>query len=211
MKEGEVTTETRTAWNLKGNIVLACNCEPGCPCNFNALPTHGDCQGGWSWTIDTGEYDGVRLDGLSFGLFAAWPGAIHEGNGQAVLLIEERADPHQREALEKLMRGEVGGPWVILRNTITQYDGPHYVPFTVSVQDFHSSVQAGDELRLDLEPIRNPVSGAEAHPRIVLPEGFVWQDGGIARSSVFTLKNVALNYDHSGKYGAFAPFEYRSP
>lgn len=206
-----MTTETQTTWNLTGSIVLACNCEPGCPCNFNALPTHGDCEGGWSWTIDAGEYNGTRLDGLSFGLFVDWPGAIHEGNGQAVILIDERADARQREALERLVQGEVGGPWAILRNTIANYDGPHYVPYKVSVQDFHSSVQAGDKLRLDLEPIRNPVSGAETHPRVVLPEGFVWQDGGIARSAAFQVKDGAVSYDHSGDYAAYAPFEYHGP
>ncbi|HZU12637.1 MAG TPA: DUF1326 domain-containing protein [Chloroflexota bacterium] len=206
-----MTTETATTWSLKGTVVLACNCEPGCPCNFNALPTHGDCEGGWSWTIEEGEYGGVQLGGLSFALCADWPGAIHEGNGQAVTFIDERADGRQRAALDTLLRGGVGGPWAILRNTISRYEGPHYVPYHVSVQDFHSSVHAGDRLQLELEPIKNPVSGAETHPRIVLPEGFVWQDGGTARSGVFTVQDSTVSYDHSGRYAAYAPFEYRGP
>jgi hypothetical protein len=205
-----MTTEVQATWKLKGSVLLACNCEPGCPCNFNALPTHGDCEGGWNWTIDEGEYDGVRLDGLSFALFVDWPGAIHEGNGQAVILLDDSADERQREALEKLVRGEAGGPWAILSNTVSHYDGPLYVPYKVSRQEFRSSVKAGDKLQLDLEPIRNPVSGAETHPRIVLPEGFVWQDGGVARSTVFKVKNGSVDYDHSGAYAAFAPFEYHS-
>lgn len=205
-----MTTDTQATWQLNGSVILACNCEPGCPCNFNALPTFGDCEGGWSWTIDAGEYDGISLDGLNLALFCDWPGAIHEGNGEAVLLIDERADARQREVLARLLRGDAGGPWAILHNTITRYDGPHYVPFMVSAHDFHSSVQAGDVLRLDLEPIKNAVTGAEAHPQIVLPEGFVWKEGGIARSTVFEVKNDRVQYDHSGRYAAFAPFEYRS-
>ncbi len=34
----------------------------------------------------------MKLDGLSFSLYANWPGAIHEGNGEALMLIDERAD-----------------------------------------------------------------------------------------------------------------------
>lgn len=205
-----MTAGTQVAWQLAGNVILACNCEPGCPCNFNALPTSGDCEGGWTWTIESGEYDGVRLDGLSFALFADWPGAIHEGNGQAVVLIDDRADERQRAALETLALGRAGGPWEILSHTVTHVDGPHVVSFSVSADDFHSSVRAGDKLELRLQPIRNPVSGAESHPRIVLPEGFIWREGGIARSRAFTVTDGAVHYDHSGRYAAFARFEYRS-
>ena len=26
-------------WTLTGTVLIACNCDWGCPCNFNALPT----------------------------------------------------------------------------------------------------------------------------------------------------------------------------
>jgi len=39
-------------WELKGTVVIACNCDYGCPCNFNALPTQGKCEGSWTWHID---------------------------------------------------------------------------------------------------------------------------------------------------------------
>jgi hypothetical protein len=39
---------TATKWKLKGTVLIACNCDYGCPCNFNALPTHGHCEGGWA-------------------------------------------------------------------------------------------------------------------------------------------------------------------
>lgn len=35
-----------TGWNLRGTVLIACNCDYGCPCNFNALPTKGHCEGG---------------------------------------------------------------------------------------------------------------------------------------------------------------------
>ena len=33
-------------WHLSGTVFIACNCDYGCPCNFNARPTHGSCEGG---------------------------------------------------------------------------------------------------------------------------------------------------------------------
>ena len=106
-----------SAWNLAGRVVIACNCDLGCPCNFNARPSHGKCEGGWIWSIDNGTIDGVSVDSLGVALYADWPGAIHEGGGRAVAYLDDRADERQRAALTRLLRGEVGGPWAIFSKT----------------------------------------------------------------------------------------------
>src|SRR5262245_31089803 len=38
-------------WELTGTVLVACNCDWGCPCNFNARPTAGKCEGGWTWHV----------------------------------------------------------------------------------------------------------------------------------------------------------------
>ena len=96
-------------WYLKGQVLVACNCDWGCPCNFNALPTTGKCEGGWIWHVEDGAFGGVRLDGLNFSVFVNWPAAIHEGNGEGVVMIDERANGAQREKIEMLVGGKVGG------------------------------------------------------------------------------------------------------
>jgi hypothetical protein len=32
-------------WHLRGLYLDSCNCDWGCPCQFNAKPTHGNCEG----------------------------------------------------------------------------------------------------------------------------------------------------------------------
>jgi hypothetical protein len=196
-------------WRLKGTVLVACNCDYGCPCNFNALPTYRECEGGWTWHVEDGSRDGVLLSGLTFALLCDWPGAIHEGNGEAMILIDERADERQRTAILGLLRGEAGGPWSILKNTFTTVHEPNFVPFQVEIADSHSSVSAGDALELATQPIRNPVTQVEVHPRAVLPEGFIFKDGALLCSSVFKASGE-VSYDHSGQYAAVGPFEYRS-
>jgi hypothetical protein len=63
-------------WHLTGQVLVACNCDWGCPCNFNARPSKGKCEGGWTWHVDTGAYGDVALDGLNFSVYVNWPGAI---------------------------------------------------------------------------------------------------------------------------------------
>lgn len=195
------------AWNLSGNVLIACNCDWGCPCNFNAPPTHGDCEGGWIWSFDEGEVDGVGLGGRAVAVFADWPGAIHHGGGRAGAFIDDGADDAQAGVLAKLLRGEVGGPWAIFINTY-ELDGPHRARFTVDLADHASTATVEGVAELELQPIRNPVSGAEVHPEMVLPEGLVVKRGGLAASRVFRV-HCGVPYDHSGRYAAFGPFSYR--
>ena len=61
-----------------------------------------------------------------------------------------------------------------------------------------------------MEPIRNPVSGAEVRAAVVLPTGLVFNEGWCAASTVFRV-NDAVSYDHSGKNAEYAAFEYSGP
>jgi hypothetical protein len=156
--------------------------------------------------IEKGERDGVSLDGLACAVFSKWPGAIHEGGGKAVAYFDERADDEQRGHLTTLLKGEDGGPWAIFINTYS-LEEPKAVPFDVNLDEHHSTLTIPDTLRLEMEPIHNPVTGAEVHPGTVLPEGLVFKEGYYATSSVFTLTG-SVSYDHSRRNSEYAPFAY---
>ena len=198
------------AWRIRGDVVLACNCDYGCPCNFNGLPTTGKCEGNWNWHVTDGSYGDVPLAGLNFGVAVNWPGAIHEGNGEALVVLDERADERQRQALATLLSGRAGGPWKIISTTIARVHGPEYVPFEIVASGFTSRVRAGDVVMLDMEPVRNKVTGAEVRPRAILPEGFVFKEADLGASSTFRITGP-VSFDHSGRYAAAAPFDYQGP
>jgi hypothetical protein len=136
------------------------------------------------------------------------PGAIHEGGGKAVAYYDERADERQRGALENLLRGGEGGPWGIFINTFELLDViPAPIEFEVNGE--HSGYKIGDHAELQLEPIKNPVSGAEVRSGVVLPSGLVFNEGWCAASTVFRVEGP-VSYDHSGKQAEWAPFSYSS-
>jgi hypothetical protein len=197
-----------SAWHLAGNVLIACSCDWGCPCNFNAPPTRGGCEGGWIWAIERGAVDGVALDGLGIAVFADWPKAIHEGGGEAVSFVDERADGAQRTALSRVLRGELGGPWGIFIATYNLAE-PRAVRFEIELTAYASRASIGGVLQLELQPMRNPVSKAETHPEMVLPEGLVVKHAQLAASKVFRLQD-RVRYDHSGQYAAFGRFSYES-
>ena len=90
-----------TEWRIKAVHLGNCNCAYGCPCKFTALPTHGECRSVVGYEIQEGYFGAIRLDGLRAVLITIWPGAIHEGNGTMQVIIDQRADESQRDALLK--------------------------------------------------------------------------------------------------------------
>src|SRR5438105_7327147 len=94
LQEGVNMAETaKTSWRIVGEEVATCNCAWGCPCQFNALPTHGRCEAVFAVQIREGRYGSTRLDGLVVAGAFWFPGAIHEGGGIARFAIDEKATP----------------------------------------------------------------------------------------------------------------------
>src|SRR5262249_4880387 len=98
-----------TQWSFEADYFTACNCDWGCPCNFNARPTEGRCMGWGAWSILTGQFDATALDGTRFALYYMFPGPVEQGQGTACAYVDSRATPAQQQALEAIGTGKAGG------------------------------------------------------------------------------------------------------
>jgi len=169
---------TDTKWTIKGREFVHCNCAAGCPCQFNSLPTHGDCKAVAAIQIEEGQHGGTDLSGLRIGMIVKWPGAIHEGRGQVVPIVDERADDKQREALLRIMSGLDTVPgstfFHVFSQTFEKVHDPVFAPINldVDVDGRTAKLEVPGWIEARGEPIKNPVTGEEHRARIHLPEGF---------------------------------------
>jgi hypothetical protein len=169
---------TYVEWEIKGREFINCNCAHGCPCQFNALPTYGDCMAVGGYQIDQGHFGDVRLDGLRAAMVWKWPGAVHEGNGTLLVIIDAQADASQREALRTILYGEESEPgstmWNVFMSTMSRVLDPLYttIQFEVDIDGRRARLVVPGLMEGTGEPIRNPVTGDESRVRINFPEGF---------------------------------------
>src|SRR5262245_58601811 len=107
-------------WWFEADYIETCNCAHGCPCNLTQIPTNGGCNAIVGYQITAGDHGGVSLGGLTLGYIASWPGAIHQGNGQGLVFIDEKANAAQRAALADIGCGKAGpgGPFEIFASTM---------------------------------------------------------------------------------------------
>lgn len=197
-----------TPWEIQGTELINCNCSYGCPCQFSALPTKGHCEAMGAISINSGYYGDVRLDGVSLAVVFQWPGAIHEGKGKCQPIVDERADPEQREAILKIMTGQDTEPFAtmfsVFASTFEQAFDPIFtrIDFDVDVDARRGRVHVEGVFDLVGEPIRNVVTGAEHRARIDLPHGFEYELAEVGSGTSRSKGNIAL--DLEGTYAQFA-------
>jgi len=194
-------------WMIKGPELSACNCAYGCPCQFNALPTQGDCRATVALRVDEGHFGKVRLDGLkAVGIFA-WPGAIHEGHGEGMAIIDERATPEQRDALLSILGGKETEPFSTIFSVVAAMTETFHEPlfraieFEVDEKKRTGRFSVAGIVDAKAEPIRNPVTGEEHSVKVVLPHGFEYVEAEYASSNVRT--TGAIKNDWSGRHAHF--------
>src|ERR1700727_2036533 len=195
-------------WEIKATEFANCNCSYGCPCQFNALPTYGNCRYVAGFQIEQGHCGDVKLDGLRAVTMATWPGAVHEGNGTMQMVIDERADAPQRDALAKILSGQgtldMATMWWVyaamspttLRPIFTKID------LEPGVDGRSGRLEVPGVVSSKGTPIRNPVTGAQHRVRIDFPQSFEYRLGEIASGTSQVTGPLAIDLKDS--WGLFA-------
>ena len=197
-----------TEWEIKGREFTTCNCDYGCPCQFNAAPTHGYCEAVIGYQIDQGRYGNVKLDGLRAAALYAWPGPVHGGNGRMQLIIDERATHEQRDALLKIMTGQDTAEaatmwWVYAAMCPTKLEPlTKRIEFELDIDARRARLVVPGVVETSGEPIRNPVTTKEHRVRIDIPHGFEFRLAEIGSGHAKAVGEIKLDLHNT--YGQFA-------
>lgn len=200
-------------WNMKSDYVETCNCDFGCPCNFDGFPTYGFCRALVFFHIQHGEYGNTKLDGLEVIYAVSWPKAIHEGNGTLQLFITKNSDQQQRNAIVSIFTGKAkgDGPFALFAGTMKYILDSQFVEINAKVNGTRSSFSVLGIVDVQLENFINPVTRDEQNTKIQLPKGFIWKLADAAKTKVMKILTPNLNFDHSGKNAFYSVVEFSGP
>src|SRR5438034_3586134 len=119
-------------WSLRGEYMESCNCDYLCPCvytNPQGPATYDNCTAVLVFRIDDGRSGATRLDGLKFALVIRSGKVMADGNWIFGAVVDETADPAQRQALSAIASGEGGGPPSVIRQTlVSDFRGVAFKP-----------------------------------------------------------------------------------
>jgi hypothetical protein len=194
-------------WMLRGVEYANCNCNWGCPCQFGAPTTHGHCEAVVAGHVEEGNFNETKLDGLDWALLLHWPGEIADGNGTEQAIIDERADPAQREGLRKILHGEstTSGMthFFVYNSTMSSVLETLYAPIELSidVESRMATVKIGDLVESVGTPIMSAFDGSATRSRINLPNGFEYTYAEMGNGS--TKARAGIELDLADTYGQF--------
>ena len=194
-------------WMIRGSQFANCNCAFGCPCQFFSKTTNGFCEAVASVLIEEGHFNDTSLDGLCFVLLLKWPGEVVDGNGRQQVIIDEGANPEQREAIRKIALGESTAP-----------GSTHFYVYNSTMSEVHETLFAAIDMKIDINarrahtkieglvestgsPMINPFNGKEDRKGIHLPTGFeyTYAEMGSGQSKVTS----QIELDLKDSYGQF--------
>jgi|HubBroStandDraft_5_1064220.scaffolds.fasta_scaffold432174_1 hypothetical protein len=200
-------------WSMQGTEFANCNCNVGCPCQFNAPPTHGNCRAHTFVQIEKGHFGDVPLDGLRWGIMALWPGPIHLGNGTFQSIIDEKADSKQRAALEAISHGKETEPgtliWQVFSTTVTKVLPTLFKPIelTIDMKARTAKLKVPGIADSSAASIRNPKTGAEHLARVTLPKGFEFTEAEFV-SGKCKAESESINLDFDNTHAHLARFHW---
>ncbi len=198
-------------WQISGEYCEACSCDSVCPCPTSGLaarPTKGHWDAGLVFRIDRGQYGPTRLDGLAFAVLLHTPGPMIDGNWTVGVVLDERANAEQREALTQIASGQGGGPMAVVGPLVGTFAGAEAKPIRLESNGMRRSVSIPGVLDLAVagiaganpdEPIYLDNVAHPAATRLALAKG--------ERSHMHAF---GINWDEtSGRNnGHFAPFAW---
>jgi hypothetical protein len=200
------------SWKIEGDYMETCNCTLVCPCissNLAAKPTENDCKAAIAMRINKGEKDGTRLDGLSFIVMLHSPGPMIAGNIKVGLIIDEKANQPQVEAITAIASGAAGGPMANLAPLVSQIAGVERRPIAFTGKGMNFMVRAGELVDQEIEGIASMADASvplyidnTAHPankRLALAK---------AVRSVFNAFGIVWKDSTGTRNGHFAPFSW---
>jgi hypothetical protein len=197
--------ESEKGWRMKGLIFENCNCQIICQghISYRQLCTHERCLGHWAIHIDRGQFNGVALDDLNIVILYDTPQLMISGGWTEVLYIDERANEGQRRAIEHILTGQAGGPWVVLSRFVTKRLETRHLPihfedqgrrkrmwvegyFDTAIENLRGQDGSRDVL---IENLFNQIHGS---PQVIASGETSYRDGELAAST----KGTHALYSH---------------
>ncbi|MGR9046255.1 MAG: DUF1326 domain-containing protein [Gammaproteobacteria bacterium] len=201
-------TQQSDPWRLQGSYFETCNCETACPCVWLKPPTEGDCKLLVAWHIESGHFREVILDNLNVALACYAPGNMIDGQWQAALYVDERADDGQFDAICKIFSGQAGGHLQILMSFVSEVLGIQKAAIEFHTAPNSRRLSIPDIAQAEIESIQG-IRGGES--TIMNPPLCVVSSHAsiVAKSKHYRYRDHQHDWTFSERNGYYSDFIYR--
>ena len=150
----ESPTQQTQTYTIQGRLLEVCTCAAICPCWIGEDPDGGTCDSSLAWYVDSGTVRGVDVSDRCIALTVFIPGNVFQGNGKAVVYVDDRCTQEQQDALLAVFTGSLGGPIADLAALIGEVVAVERAPITFTVSEGEGVLKVGDSIEARLAPFQ---------------------------------------------------------
>ncbi len=194
-------------WSAKGLLFENCNCTLVCPghVHFSQACTYDRCLGYWAIRFAEGGQADVDLAGTKAVITYDSPQHMIEGNWTQRLIIDEAATKEQRELIEAILSGKLGGPWKVLAQFVDSRLPTEYRSIQITEQGREKRVRVAGLIESTIEALKGknraePVRLSNMFNQIHAPE----QELALGTSSC-----AAIGLQTEGTHALASHFSWR--
>lgn len=200
------------AWEIKGELILNCNCTVFCPCVVSLgkhPPTEGYCQAWVGVRIDSGHYDGENLGGLNVGLLMDIPGNMARGNWKAAAYIDDRATDVAYDGLVRIFSGQARGTTGLFAVMVSEFLGAERSPVSYETEGKTRRLMVGKKIQGEVTPI----SGKDPETEVVVTNTGYWMgpDITIAQAGKGRVRAFGRVWDFDGRSAEICQIDWKGP
>jgi hypothetical protein len=193
------------SWEISGKYLANCTSSLICPCPVDSPPTgpNGECRNLGVFHIASGKNDDTDLSGVDFAFSNFLPSNLTAGNWKVGVVVDEGASDEQAGALERILHGDLGGPFADFAALYGEWLGVERASVTFNDGETPSSSVAG-RASFTFEPLPGPGGGVTTVKNAMYGFAAEFMIGkGPGHSDLFGL-------DFDGVYGETADFSFAS-
>ncbi|MEU7019175.1 DUF1326 domain-containing protein [Streptomyces sp. NPDC048717] len=208
----------KTNWHIRGEWFDVCSCSLPCPCTFAQAPTDGACLFTLVWQIHEGHFDDVRLDGLGVVALGEFAGNMWEKDTDTrmsvMFYIDAKGTQRQRQALEEIFRGNVGGWPGTFGSLIGEVREVRYAPvvFEAAEDLEYWRASVADQVDVGARALTGPTADPSRRVQLINAPGAEVGPGQVATWGVVSADH-AEGFDFSRRYRGGSskhfPFDWR--
>jgi hypothetical protein len=150
------------AYRLEGTYFENCNCDVACPCGTTNLvlpATNERCNFLMAFRVGAGDVEGVDVSGATFAVVGDTPGQMSDGGWRVGMLFDDGTSEEQRDALMRVVSGQLGGPPGLLAPMIGEILGVEVVPMRVEEDGRRHRLVVEDRVDMEVEDFAGAAEG----------------------------------------------------
>jgi hypothetical protein len=127
-----------------------------------------------------------------------------QGNWEAALYVDSKANDKQADALTKIFAGQAGGHLGAFAPLITKVLGVKRVPIDYKVEGKVRSLHIPNVTEVEVEPVKGIDPAKDTYILCISPQFLNY--AAVSRKASYT--DYGKRFDNAGKNGFFAEFSY---